>query len=240
MNRKSIKINPKTQISITAENDRISLEQPLWTINWFNLKKAKLYNFYNILAFPHVKKAGARVHFKGYIKDKISGHSEFDREMLLIVMYPSAEAFLKMISSKLFLLKSIIRIKSVSRFIFGFTTRIGETPEPPQKPARYVGKNHYLVHHFQSKTMDEEGLKSLTPLFRQYNITNYFQGLKAASLSHTDNSGNEQIQPFFIDGTILIESSNRDSFDQLLNDPVYLQFKENCTENNIYHVNRVI
>jgi uncharacterized protein (DUF1330 family) len=240
VNRRTTSINKKTSISITAKHDQIDLESPLWAINWFDLKRPKLYTLYNVLVFPHLKKVGGRAHFKGYIEEKLEGSEEFDRQMLLIVKYPTASAFLKMVTNKLFLLKSVLRLKSVSRFIFGFTQRIGEHPAPPEKPARYVGKNYYLAHLFQGAAISKDEITLLTPLFSQYNLVNYFSGLQAATISRIDKGRKEQVQPFFVDGLLVLEASDKASFDMLLKDPIYEAFKKKCTESNVYLVKRVI
>lgn len=240
MNRKTVAINKKISVAITAESDQFDLESSIWAINWFNLKRRKLYTFYNLLVFPHLKKVGGRAHFKGYIKEKLEGTEDFDRQMLLIVKYPTASAFLKMIANRLFLLKSILRLKSVSKFIFGFTKRIGDHPVPAEKPARYIGKNYYLAHLFQGKSIGEDDIKLLTPIFSQYNLVNYFSGLKAATLSRVDQGGKEQVQPFFVDGLLLLEASDKASLDLFLKDSIYRAFIEKCSENNLYFVKRVI
>lgn len=240
MNRQTAAINKKTSVAITAESDQFDLETSIWAINWFNLKRKKLYTLYNILVFPHLKKVGGQAHFKGYIKEKIEGNEKFDRQMLLIVKYPAASAFLNMVVNKLFLLKSILRLKSVSRFIFGFTKRIGDHPAPPEKPARYIGKNYYLALLYQGDGIGEDEIKLLIPLFSQYNLVNYFSGLKAATLSRIEQGGEEQVQPFFLQGLLLLEASDKTSFELFLKDPIYQAFKDKCTENNLYLVKRVI
>ena len=240
VNRKTTSINKHTTVAITGTNDQTDLNNPIWAINWFNLKRPRLYTLYNILVFPHLKKVGGRAHFKGYIKEKLEGNSDFDRQMLLIVTYPTASAFLQMVSNKLFMLKSILRLKSVSRFIFGFSKRIGDQPAPPEKPARYIGKNFYMAHLFQGDQVSEDDLLLLKPLFSQYNLVNYFSGLKTATLSRINKDGSEQIQPFFVDGLFVLEGSEKASFDMLLKDPIYEAFKSKCAENNVYWVKRVI
>lgn len=240
MNRKTTSLSKKTSVAITGVNKQTDLDSPIWAINWFNLKRPKLYTLYNILVFPHLKKVGGQAHFKGYIKEKLGEDSDFDRQMLLIVNYPTAGAFLQMVSNKLFLLKSLLRLKSVSRFIFGFAKRIGDQPSPPNKAARYVGKNFYLAHVFKGDKVSEEDLQLLKPLFSQYNLVNYFSGLKTATLSRVDEGNEEQEQPFFIDGLFVLEGSERASFEMLLKDPIYEAFKSKCAENHVYWVKRVI
>ncbi len=240
MNRESVVINKKTSVAITGKNDEIDLKGPIWAINWFDLKRPKLYTIYNLLVFSHLKKVGGQAHFKGYIKEKLEGTQELDRQMLLIVKYPNAKAFLNMVSNKIFLLKSVLRLKSVRRFIFGFTKRIGDHPSPPQKPVRYIGKNYYLTHLFQGEGVSEDQIKELTTLFSHHNIVNYFSGLKAATISRIGKDGSEQVQPFFVDGLLLLEAQEQESFELLLNDPIYQAFKNKCTSNNIYQVTRII
>lgn len=174
------------------------------------------------------------------IYEKLEGNPDLDRQMLLIVKYPTASAFLNMVANKLFLLKSILRLKSVSMFIFGFTKRVGEFPATPSKPERYIGKNFYLAHLFQSDQITEDEIKLLAPLFSQYNLVNYFSGLQAAKITRIDKEGKEQVQPFLVDGLLVLESADRSAFERLLKDPVYEAFKAKCSGNSIYEVKRVV
>ena len=53
---KTAQATKNLEISIISAGPDYSLEDPIWAINWFDVKSKRLYDFYNILAFPHVKK----------------------------------------------------------------------------------------------------------------------------------------------------------------------------------------
>lgn len=240
VSERSVQIKKDTKAIIIPSGPNTNLDAPLWAINWFDLKKPKLYTFYNQIAFPHVKKVKGRPHFKGYAKEKIEGDDRLDRKMLLIVKYPSADSFLRMISNKIFLLKSILRIKSVDRFIFGFQQRFGEKPEPPLKPAAYVGRNYYMVYHFERPNLSEEGLNDLKPVLARHDVTNYYSGTKMATIAREITGKERQTQPFFIHSTMVLEAAGKEAFVALMEDPDFLTFKKENEANSLYYFKRLL
>jgi uncharacterized protein (DUF1330 family) len=232
---KSVNVTKNTTISIDPFHADSNLEQPLWAINWFNLKSRRLYDFYNLLVKNHVKKVGGRLLLKGVILERWEGKEEFDREMLLIVSYPSADAFLKMISNKFFLLKSIVRIRSVKDFVFGFVDKQKKTSVIPAQVEEKSGeKDYYLVHFYQN----EKGNAVLAGEMVE-GVNLFFRGCKAAELVRTEK-GKSQQAPFFIDGILIWRSENKENLKELVNSNLYQDFKKQHTSDNIYLFDRIL
>jgi len=209
---RKVEIKKGLEIQVKAARE-IDLGKPLYAINWFDLKRPRLYTVYNALVYSHLRKIGGAPVFKGYVKEVVRGDADLDRKMLLLVRYPSADAFLSMLSNRLFLMKSILRIKSVSRFIFGFSSAAGSGPEPITKPKKYTGQQHYLALILQES--DEAFISSLNDSLEETDIEIFFSGTKAATLSRKQND-KIQDQPFFIDRLIMLSAPDYDHFDKMM------------------------
>ena len=208
MKERSIAITREMQVSISGTTDHSDLDQPIWAINWFDLKRPKLYTFYNVLAFPHVKKVKAQVHFKGYVRKVIEGNPLLDRKMLLIVKYPDAQSFLSLVSNKVFLLKSVLRLQSVKRFSFGFMQRFGDSPLPLAKPQKYKGTKTYLALVLQGNS-DNSTLENLKNLANEHKAELHFLGVKTATIARK-KQGVTQTQPFVMDTLAVFEIEKSD------------------------------
>ncbi len=240
MENRTIKLREDTLVHIEATVENANLDSKLWAINWFDLKRPRLYNFYNVLAFPHVRRIGAAPQFKGYVKGIVQGDREMDRQMLLIVAYPDAEAFLRMISNKVFLFKSILRIKSVSRFIFGFTTPIGVVEDPVDKPRKYRGDQRYLAILLGDDVSETTLFTEISELAVSLGMGIHFNGTRAATIAR-EIKGKKQVQPFFLQGLVLIAADSYDRFDALLGDEKFRSILENTDGKiGIYKLRRVL
>jgi uncharacterized protein (DUF1330 family) len=232
---KSVNVTKNTTISIDPFHADSNLEQPLWAINWFNLKSRRLYDFYNLLVKNHVKKVGGQLLLKGVVLERWEGKKEFDREMLLIVNYPSADAFLKMISNKFFLLKSIIRIRSVKDFVFGFVDKQKMVSDIPAQVHEKSGVKDYYVVHFYQKEKKNATLKD--EIVEGVNL--FFHGCKAAELVRTEK-GKSQRAPFFIDGLLIWRSESTEKLKEFINSKLYQDFKKQHISDNIYLFDRIL
>jgi len=235
MNQKSYRINSKTSIHITGSIDQSDLDQPLYAINWFNTKSKRLYNLYGALAFPHVKKVGGEVVFKGKVREILSGDNSLKRETLLIVKYPSADGFLGLFSQKLFLLKSLLRVKAVKDFVFGFVKLAGGTAQSTQKPEKYNGDKSYLVHilkgHFKedhSNTDYPEG------------INLFFDGQKTAYVGRSSDDAEIKNGPFFIDRILIWEGENKDELKSWFKNNEFPIKQTNNIDQGIYLIDRLL
>ncbi len=239
MEELAVKINSKTEVIISPANRGAGIEGPVFAVNWFNLKRPWLYNLYAKLAFPHVLKAGGKVLFKAVVKEPLLSFKELDRGNLLIVGYPSPGAFLSMLSSKLFLLKSVLRVKSVEDFIFGFTTRKDEGEEPRTRVTPYTGKNKYMVHIFTSGIKAEIS-QLLPPAGSIRNLQVYFYGVTVARVGRRDAEGSITHGPFPMDGIIIWEAGEVSEFQQLMATPSYQEFQKSNNTNGIYLLKRIL
>lgn len=213
-----------------------AFDNQLWAVNWLNTKRLGLYNLYSKLAYSHVAKVGGRVLLKGVITEKLCGDDKYDRELLLIVRYQSIGNFLKMIGGKVFQLKSILRTSSVSRFVFGFVSKIAGEGDTKNYPTPYEGDRHHLVHIFQTDKPDEAHhlfVKSA------YMPTLYFYGLKGATVSRVDKSG-EKDAPYFVDGICIWEADSAQRLRNLVEMDDFVEFAEGNKTNNVYLFDRTI
>ena len=239
---KSVRRGSGTKIHITpSATDRQSdLGQPIYAVNWFDLKRSWLYNLYGMLAFPHVRKVDGRVHFKGVLKEKWEGIPELDRKNLLIVRYPDADSFLSMLSGKIFLLKSVLRINAVKDFVFGFTRRVDKGPDPAGRSGKYKGHAYYLVHIFKNDISGNgmPDFDDISSLNTDNNQILHFYGVKTAMIGRSKEEGEVHDNPFFIDGIVVWEANEIQALKQLIFSPGYQQFKEPF-RNQIYLLHRV-
>ena len=174
----------------------------IWAINWFNYKKKWLYSLYNRLAAPHVIKVGGRLLFKGHNQRVLFGDEELARETLLIVTDPNIDNFLDMLTVKAFQLKSLLRVKAVKDFVFGFSKRVDKN-EAALMP-KYNGSDSYLVYHYQGNA-DQDKLYDLA---RDQNVKVFFHGEKMARLKRLEAGKDDVLAPFFMDGIIVFEAEN--------------------------------
>ena len=235
MQSKSFRINSKTTIHITASDKQSDLDQPLYAINWFNTKSKKLYNLYAALAFPHVKKVGGEVVFKGKVKDTLSGNKTLKRESLLIIKYPNADSFLGLFSQKMFLIKSLLRIKAVKDFVFGFVKMNGGSARSTSQPEKYMGDKSYLVHILKGKPELEIKIDDI-----QAGINVFFDRQKAAYVGRSTDDGEIKQGPFFIDRIIIWEASDESILKDWLEHSSYFKELENRNNYSFYFVNRLL
>ena len=235
MSQKSYRVSSKTTIHISASDNQSDLDQPLYAINWFNTKSKSLYNLYGALAFPHVKKVGGEVVFKGKVRETLGGNDKLKRELLLIVKYPNADSFLGLFTQKLFLIKSMLRVKAVKDFVFGFVKMTGGTARSTQKPIKYNGDKNYLVHIIKGQS-EVEIQKDNYPS----GINLFFDGQKAAYVGRSTDDGEIKNGPFFIDRILIWEAGDKEelkSWENSANNP----FKsENKDGNGIFIVDRLL
>ena len=190
----------------------------IWAINWFNYKKKWLYTLYNRLAAPHVVKVGGQLLFKGHNNRILFGDENLSRQTLLIVTYPKIDNFLDMLTVKAFQLKSLLRVKAVKDFVFGFTRRLDR-----QEVGKLAGYNHtdsYLVYHYQGNT-DQQGLNELA---RNQNLKVFFHGQKMAQLKRIEDGKDDVLAPFFMDGIIIFAAESEVILTNFAASETFLQY----------------
>jgi uncharacterized protein (DUF1330 family) len=191
----------------------------IWVINWFNYKKKWLYSLYNRLAAPHVIRVGGQLLFKGHNQRVLFGDEDLARHTLLIVTYPNVDNFLDMLTIKAFQVVSLLRVKAVQDFVFGFTKRKDkhDTASMPNNS----GSDSYLVYHYQGKANQEK----LYELAHNHNVKIFFHGEKMAQLKRLEEGKDDILAPFFIDGIIVFEAENDELLTGFVNSNEFIQHK---------------
>ena len=235
---KALAITKSMTLKVKATGMLNSLEGKVWAVNWLNLKRPWLYDLYGKLAFIHVAKAGAKLFFKGNVIEKLEGEDMYDRELLLIVRYPSVDGFLNMLSNKWFQLKSILRINAIKRFVFGFVKQEGGSGQALKRPVNYEGSNCYMVHIFQTDPVYADD-KTFQALIDSEQPELYFQGTQKAKVIRVQK-GKEQEGPFFIDGILIWEAADQKTLKDWANSEAYEAFKKLNQSNNLYLLDRTI
>lgn len=217
------KISKDLNISIMSAGPKYSLVEPVWAINWFDVKSKWLYDLYNYMVISHVISISGYPFFKGRLIRRIEGFDIDERELLLIVHYPNPGAFLKMIKSKLFQLKSIIRISTVKDFTFGFMCRQDNGDMLQQKSSNYERNLIYMVHHFKSNNNEVDAIrfKEQAALF---DVFTHFVGIKSHIIGQRKKSNQLKTAPFIMDGLIVLGAFEESQFQEFLNSPFYQNF----------------
>jgi len=239
MGELSIRINEKTEVLISPVVAGDMIEGPIYATNWFNLKRPWLYKAYAKLAYPHVVKAGGMVLFKGAVTEIVVSDEKLDREQVLIVRYPSQQKFLNMLTGKLFLMKSILRLKSVKDFAFGFAAREDNGAEPTSAIRHYTGNKKYMVHLFTSS--NKTNINELSSLSKSEEGPEIFYfGKTAAHIARRDSSGKIAQSPFPIDGLVIWEAGDISELKGLLDSPEYQDYFKSNNTNGAYVVRRIL
>ena len=237
MQTRSFRISNKTTIHISASDKQSDLNKPLYAINWFNIKSKKLYNLYGALVFSHVKKVGGEVVFKGKVSETLSGNDKLKRESLLIVKYPNADGFLGLFAQKMFLVKSLLRIKAVKDFVFGFTKMTAGSAVATQKPKRYIGDNCYMIHVIKgekyelNKNVNEE---------TSAGINLFFDGQKIAYIGRSADGDKVKNGPFFIERILIWEADQVKTLEKWIDSNVYPIQKRDIDSEGFYIVKRLL
>lgn len=231
----SRQINKSTKIVIFPVKENIDSGSSLYAINWFNLKNKWLYNFYNKLASPQVLKVGGKVHFKGFLKRKISGNDADGRDALLIVNYTGPNSFLDMVSKTYFQLISVLRISAVRQFNFAFTQRV----DSGSKIGGTFTKKYYLAHHYRNVKNSSTYLNELSSILKGTKINSYYAGEKAASIVREDQKGVRLEAPFLMHGIIVLEADNESRLEEFVKSETYQSFLKTFESNYLAIFERV-
>lgn len=219
-------------ISVISTGPEYSLSDPIWAINWFDVKSKSLYDFYNSIAVSHVKSVKGIPFFKGHLIRRIEGQDVDERELLLIVYYPSPESFLTMIKSKVFQVKSLLRVWAVKDFTFGFMKRRDDGKMPKSSFSKYEGKLMFLVHHFKNGHIGFDALK-LKDLAASYDVFTYFSGIKSHLIGRRRKNDKLKTAPFNMDGLLIFAAFEETQFEVLLNSLSYQEFIKDNQSNYI-------
>lgn len=175
---------------------------PLFAINWFNTRWAGLYHFYNYLAASSLFRIGGRVFFKGRITETLRGDRSLGRKHLLIVNYPSAQAFLDLVAGRYFQVISVLRMLAVRDFSFVFHRRINGPLLIEQQRQQFDTNQAYAILHFRSSHPLTECVHRVESVVDAQSI--HFVSERAVTVAIEGKNGTCQELPYVTEKTILI------------------------------------
>lgn len=146
------------KISVSLEGENVEPGSPLFAINWFDTRFAILYHFYNSVAASRVFRIGGKVFMKAKVGRQLAGDSAMKRQFLLIVNYPSPEAFLNLVGDRVFQVVSLMRTAAVKHFSFCLNKRYEEQQLLDTRFQDHDQTKKYAVLIFKGDFT--EGLKS--------------------------------------------------------------------------------
>lgn len=196
------KVTSKTDVLIRANDTNVDLNQPFYAVNWFDTKVEWLYHFYNFLAVKSVRKVGGIAFFKAKVKEVLVGDAKDQRELLLIVRYPSGQQFKSLMQSTYFKMVSIFRILSVSKFTFGFTHKI-----QLDKTSKKSDGLHYAIHHFKTQKDSTKVINQLSQYLPKEVQIKYTGAMIANLYSQEKGAAASQI-PNLMDAIIIVQSKD--------------------------------
>lgn len=223
------KISSGLEASVISAAPDTKLDQPLWAVNWFDLKKKWMYNLYNRLVLNHVLKIGGRPVFKGELVRTLIDNERLRRDMLLVVRYPKAESFLRMISSKVFQLKGLLRSSSVRHFQFGFMNRLDQTQKTEGTTGSYKGSLKYLVLVCEGGQFDD--LQSLIRHAASFEVFPHFSGQKSAMMGLHKDGGNLKTLDFVLSHTLIFSGFESENLERFAKSDFYQEYFAGCTHN---------
>lgn len=216
------------------------ISTPLYAINWFNSNFKWLYHFYNFLAAPRVFKIGGKVVFKGETGNLLSGTSKGHRDIALIVQYPSPAQFLKLFKDKLFLLVSVFRGLSVSKFSFCFTQRIDSIKPQENLRNNFDRSKSYAIHHFRTNQPLAGLYFKLNGLSKSQDITIYFAGQLSALLLLKNKTKTENQMSCPLDGVFIYETDREEIFESFVQSASFKEIEKTLDSSFMAHIKRTL
>lgn len=214
------KITDKVEASVVAAKSGADLEQPIWAINWFDLKSSWMYNLYTKLSIGDVRFAGGEPLFKATRIAHLRGNEGLGRMVLVIVKYPSGTAFLDLLSSAMFQIKSVLRRKAVRNFTFGFEEAMDDCLKPQRGEEEASRKLLYLVHHFEG----ENGQAIIDVLRKNavgHDIFFQFHGKRKALLGMSRGDRKMKTLPFITDNTLIWAAFENSQLEEFVETELY-------------------
>ncbi|MCK5344380.1 MAG: hypothetical protein KAR20_13290, partial [Candidatus Heimdallarchaeota archaeon] len=170
------------------------------------------------------------------IRETLAGNEILKRASLLIVKYPSANGFLGLFTQKLFLIKSVLRVKSVTDFVFGFVKKTGGTSQSTAEVRKLKRGISYLIHIIKS----DDAILSYSKVDSHTGINLFFDGIKTAYVGRSSDTNEVKNGTFFIDRIMIWEAPDSDTLKSWVKSVAY-PYKNISKENyGIYLVDRLL
>jgi len=193
-----------------------------------------LYNFYNFVASPFVKRVGGKVFIKAKVKKTLFGDIDDYRDMLLIVTYPTLLDFIQLVKNKFFIFVSFFRIFSVKEFTFGFTHRV-EKNQSIELPTQ---SGSYAIHNYRTKQNIAQAIELATN--QENGIELFYLGETVALLSTGDNINSKEKTPSIMDAIVIFKADSDEKMRLFLRGQEYSKIIEKTDSSFIALLQRVL
>ncbi len=234
------RITSTTTVTLEPVDPKDGIAGPLIAINWFNTRWTWLYTLYNFLAAKPLAKIGGKVFLKAKLRHTIHGAADAGRELLLVVQYPSGDAFLGLLANRLFQAVSVLRVLAVKDFSFVFHNRQDNQAAFDIKTGRYAGDKVYAVHHFRSPDPLRKGLSKVSALAAASKISLFFASEKAAVVLIDTGRGRRQMMPFETHQLLIFEGDRHAALEDFLTAPAYREFSAHLQSSYIGVFDRIM
>ena len=213
-------ISPSLQVKIIASGEHVSLNKPVYALNWFNVRYAWLYDFYNHLGTRSVRQVGGIPIFKAIVGRRLHGAPSDYRDKVLIVRYPDAVQFKTMLENRYFQVVSVLRLVAVKAFTFALSQR-NDAVYPVQNSAANeddlssTTSAVYAIHHFRSESNSVIWEKA-QQLAMQHNVRLGFASQVSAQL-YSQRKGKElEVTPSLMTNCLILHADSTDLIESLV------------------------
>ena len=231
MNEIKCEVTKSINVFIKAKNTNANLNEPLYAVNWFSTKIAWVYHLYNLLADRSLTKVGGSPFFKGKIIKTILDQDNTKRDFILIIRYPSGNAFKALMENTYFKMVSLLRMAAVKDFSFGFTSKqLGNESSLSDNLS-------YVVHHF--KTTNETIYSSFNEVLTD-DISIKYAGEMVAELYSKPVDKEIKEVPNIMDGVVIYESKSEAPILNMIEGKQYQEIIKGLDSSYIGTVKRIL
>ena len=222
------------KISVSLEGENVQAGSPLFAINWFDTRVAALYHFYNTMAASRVFRIGGKVFMKAKVGRQLAGDSEMKRQFLLIVNYPSPEAFLNLVGDPVFQVISLLRTTAVKRFSFCLNKRF---EEPQLLETRF--QDHDLTKKYAVLIFKGELGENLKAFAKDQTIELLFSSERALTVAVTKGEAVEREAPI-TEKVFLFRSDDEESLETFFSAPEFLEASRSWESLFVSHIHPIL
>lgn len=213
-------ISSSLQVKIIASDEQVSLSEPAYALNWFNVRYAWLYDFYNFVGTRSVRQVNGIPIFKATVGRTLHGDPSDYRDRVLIVRYPDANHFKTMLENRYFQVVSLLRLVAVKAFTFALSQRTDLTdsirrPIDNADTLNIPTSTTYAIHHFRcEKNNTISDMVKLTA--NQHGVKLGFSSQVSAHL-HSQSKGKEpEVTPSLMTHCLILQADSTTSIEKLV------------------------
>ncbi len=214
------RISSSLQVKIIASDEQVSLSEPAYALNWFNVRYSWLYDFYNFVGTRSVRQVNGIPIFKATVGRTLHGDPSDYRDRVLIVRYPDAGHFKTMLENRYFQVVSLLRLVAVQAFTFALSQRtdLSDSIKRPIDNADTLNistSEAYAIHHFraeQNSTISD--MVQLTA--KKHGVKLGFSSQVSAHL-YSQNKGKEpEVTPSLMTHCLILQADSATSIEEFI------------------------